>query len=88
MAKMPQMSITPIGPGRPPARTARMVVVAATSYAALFAVLLVQALRGIPITAPDTSTAVQFAAWAMATMLGAVLAWIDMNRAVRRVTAV
>ena len=67
---------------------ARLVVVAATSYAALFAVLLVQALRGIPIAAPDTSTAVQLAVWALATMLGAVLARVDMNRAVRRVTAV
>jgi hypothetical protein len=53
----------------------RLVVVAGASYAGLFAILLIQALRGVPLIAPDTSTMIQFATWAIATAAAASLAW-------------
>jgi hypothetical protein len=52
----------------------RLVIVAAASYAALFVILLVQALRGIPVTGPDTTTMMQFGVWGVATALAVVLA--------------
>jgi hypothetical protein len=61
----------------------RLVIVAAASYAALFGILLVQALRGIPIAAPDTSTMVQLGAWALATVLAGLLTRFDVSRAGR-----
>ena len=66
----------------------RLVIVAAASYASLFVILLVQALRGVPIVAPDTSTIVQLTVWAGATALAAVLARFDMSRAARGAAAV
>ena len=51
----------------------RLVIVAATSYATLFAILLVQALRGVPVVAPDTTTMVQLAVWVVAMALALVL---------------
>ena len=66
----------------------RLVIVAAASYASLFVILLVQALRGVPIVAPDTSTIVQLTMWAGATALAAVLARFDMSRAARGAAAV
>jgi hypothetical protein len=66
---------------------ARLVIVAATSYAALFVILLVQALRGVPLAAPDTSTTVQLAVWAGSTVLAALLVRFDMTRAVRSAAA-
>ena len=52
-------------------RRARAVVVAAGSYAALFAILLWQALRGQSVFAPDVTTAIVMAGWILVT-LGAV----------------
>ena len=52
----------------------RLMVVAGPSYAALFAILLAQALRGVPVTSPDGTTIVQLGAWAAGTLLAAVLA--------------
>ena len=66
----------------------RLVIVAAASYASLFVILLVQALRGVPIVAPDTRTIVQLTVWAGATALAAVLARFDMSRAARGAAAV
>ena len=56
-------------------RRARAVLVAAGSYAALFAILLWQALRGQSVFAPDFTTAMVMAAWILVTLgaAGAVL---------------
>ena len=56
-----------IGTHRSAASRVRLVLTAAGSYAALFAVLLWQALRGQSIVQPDLTTAVVLAAWALAT---------------------
>jgi hypothetical protein len=47
---------------------ARLVIVAAASHATLFALLLWQALRGIPVAHPDAETADALAVWAVATL--------------------
>ena len=62
----------------------RLVMVASVSYAALFAILLVQALRGVPVVAPDTFTMAQLVTWALATAVCLVLARHDMARLARR----
>jgi hypothetical protein len=56
-----------IGTHRSAASRVRLVLTAAGSYAALFAVLLWQALRGQSIVQPDLTMAVALAAWALAT---------------------
>ena len=50
-----------------PRRRERVAVVAAVSYAILFAILLWQALRGQSIVQPDVTTIVTLAGWALAT---------------------
>jgi hypothetical protein len=50
---------------------ARLTVTAAGSYFALFAILLVQALRGQPVLHPDALTVGTLGAWAMATVFSA-----------------
>ena len=52
----------------------RLIVVAAISHAALFALLLAQALRGQSIAMPDAVTGALFAAWALGTAAAAVAA--------------
>ena len=52
---------------------ARVVVVAAASYATLYIVLVVAALRGVPLVAPDAMTAAQLIAWATVSVLAIVL---------------
>jgi hypothetical protein len=56
----------------PAAERARLVVVAAASYAALTALLLWQALRGQSLVAPDAMMLTAFAAWVLATAAAAV----------------
>lgn len=51
--------------------SARAAVAAGVSYAALFALLLWQALRGQSIVAPDAAAGVAFGAWAAASAVGA-----------------
>jgi hypothetical protein len=51
----------------------RLVVGAAISYAALFGILLTQALRGQPLVAPDALTSAALAVWAAVTVGGALL---------------
>jgi hypothetical protein len=51
----------------------RLLLGAAASYAALYVILLVQALRGVPLVAPDSQTLAQLAAWAIATALSAAM---------------
>jgi hypothetical protein len=53
-----------------PARV-RLTMVAAASFASLFAILLWQALRGQPIVAPDATTIVALGAWAVLTATAA-----------------
>ena len=63
------------GAGIPtPRRRVRVVLTAAGSYAALFVILLWQALRGQSIVQPDTATIVTLAAWALATAAAAYAA--------------
>jgi hypothetical protein len=53
---------------------ARLMLVAGPSYGALYLILLIQALRGVPLTAPDAATIAQLGVWAAATTLASVLA--------------
>jgi hypothetical protein len=67
---------------------ARLMLVAAPAYAALYLILLIQALRGVPLVAPDAATMMQLGAWAIATALGAAVALIGSPRPVRRTAVV
>jgi hypothetical protein len=61
---------------------ARLIVVAAASYAVLFALLLWQALRGLPVIAPDGPTTTALVLWLIATVTGA---WaVTTTRSLRR----
>ena len=53
------------------ARRERLMLIAGPSYAALWVILLIQALRGVPAIAPDSATIAQLGAWAVATALAA-----------------
>ena len=53
------------------AQRERLMLIAGPSYAALWVILLIQALRGVPAIAPDNATIVQLGAWAIATALAA-----------------
>ena len=54
----------------------RLTLVAAASYAALYAILLIQALRGVPLVTPDATTVTQFGAWIGLTALAfGVASW-------------
>lgn len=57
--------------GWPVRRRVAGMAVATSSYAALFALLLVQALRGEPLVAPSPGTAAMLGVWAGATILAA-----------------
>jgi hypothetical protein len=61
-----------------PLRRQRAVMVAAASYAALFGILLGQALSGQSVLAPEGPTLVALAAWLAATLAGA--AWVRLSR--------
>ena len=62
---------------RPDAVRVKTLLAAAASYAALFLLLLGQALRGQSFVAPDGAAAASFAAWAAITLL--VLGWIGLR---------
>jgi hypothetical protein len=62
---------------RPEAVRVRAVLAAAASYASLFLLLLLQALRGQSLVAPDATALVSIAAWALATVL--VFGWIALG---------
>jgi hypothetical protein len=64
----------------------RITLIAAVSYATLYAILLTQALRGVPLAAPDTSTVAQLAAWAIGTLTAAVVVMLG-ARAARHTVA-
>ena len=65
---------------RPDVRV-RLTLVAAASYAALYVILVLQALRGVPLVAPDATTLVQLGVWLLATATAAGLALLDRDAA-------
>ena len=56
------------------AQRARLMLVAGPSYAVFCLILLIQALRGVPLVAPDDATLAQLGAWAVGTAIAAGLA--------------
>ena len=60
--------------GTSPRVRVRLIAVAAASYASLFAILMSQALRGVPLLAPDAGTAALLGAWLVATAAAAAAA--------------
>jgi hypothetical protein len=67
----------------PEARRVRLTLVAAGSYVALFAVLLVQAMRGEPLMAPSAPILISFSIWALVSALAAWFATAARAAAVR-----
>lgn len=67
---------------------ARMMLIAGPSYAAFCAILLLQALRGVPLVAPDAATLAQLAAWAVATTIGASVALRSHGGAARQIVTI
>ncbi|GIH06475.1 hypothetical protein Rhe02_45420 [Rhizocola hellebori] len=63
------------------ARRTRLVMVFAFAYAGLLTLVTWQALRGQPVTAPDSATVFAFAALAGATVLAGVISWVRPVRA-------
>jgi energy-converting hydrogenase Eha subunit F len=66
----------------------RLLLVAGPSYGALYAILLVQALRGIPLAAPDATTVTHLGMWAVATAVAAVIAMRSDVRLVRHTVGI
>ena len=66
---------------------ARIVWVAATSYAALFGILMWQALRGQSIVAPDAATVSVLAVWVALTVAAALLATFTRGSQSQRLVA-
>lgn len=69
-----------------PASRTRLILVAGPSYAAFYVILLVQALRGVPAVAPDATTLVELATWAVVTAVAATFL-VRGNAAPARTTA-
>jgi hypothetical protein len=69
-------------------RSARLIIVAGLSYFELYLLLLMQAFRGVPLVAPDTTTMTQVGVWAAATMIGAAVAWIGSARPAHHTAAI
>ena len=67
---------------------ARLMIVGGVSYAALYVILLVEALRGVPFIAPDAATITQLGTWAIATLAAAGLAWLAGTNAAGRAVAI
>ena len=67
-----------------PAQRERLMLIAGPSYAALCLILLIQALRGVPLIAPDAATLTQLGAWAAGTSAAAGLAMHGAGAAARR----
>ena len=67
---------------------AGLMIVGGVSYAALYVILVVQALRGVPLAAPDAATVTQLGAWAVATAAAASLAWLAGARGASRTVAI
>jgi hypothetical protein len=67
---------------------ARLAIVAGTSYATLYTILLIQALRGVPLVAPDDATLAQLAAWAALTVAAAGAGLLGRSPAARAASAI
>ena len=67
---------------------ARLMIVGGVSYAALYVILLVEALRGVPFIAPDAATITQLGTWAIATLAAAGLACLAGANAAGRAVAI
>jgi hypothetical protein len=78
--------LTRAGIGR--AQRDRLMLIAGPSYAALYLILLIQALRGVPVIAPDSATVAQLAAWAAATGIAAGLVMRGNGAAARQTATV
>jgi hypothetical protein len=65
---------------RPDVRV-RLTLVAGASYASLYVILVLQALRGVPLVAPDATTLVQLGVWLLATATAAGLALLERGAA-------
>jgi hypothetical protein len=63
---------------------ARLVLTGVASYASLYVILLIEALRGVSIAAPDAISSMQFAVWATATAIAAVITLLRAPGAERR----
>jgi len=67
----------------------RVVFIAAFSYAALYVILLIQALRGVSLAAPDAATVTQLAAWALVTAIACGVAIVrDATTQIRHTAAI
>jgi hypothetical protein len=77
MQALPLLALLLIRAGIRPGTRKRLILIAGASYNALFGILLVQALRGVPLAAPDTATLVQVTVWVMATLAAVGLATRD-----------
>jgi hypothetical protein len=66
----------------PHART-QLVVIAGASYAALYVILVIEALRGIPLMVPDATTILQLGIWAITTATAAGIAVLGSAHAAR-----
>jgi hypothetical protein len=78
--------LTRAGIGR--AQRARVMVVAGPSYAALCLILLIQAVRGVPLVAPDAATLAQLGGWALATAIAAGVAMWSNSATARQVVTI
>ena len=67
---------------------ARLMIIGGVSYAVLYVVLLIEALRGVPFIAPDAATITQLGAWAVGTMTAAGLAWLAGTNTAGRAVAI
>jgi hypothetical protein len=70
------------------ARRERLMRIAGPSYAALWVIVLIQALRGVPAIAPDSATVAQLGAWAIATALAAGLVMRGNGAAARQTVTI
>lgn len=67
---------------------ARLVLVAAASYAALYGLILMQALGGVPLAAPSGAAFTQLVGWAMATAVAAGIVWLRDPHTSRQITTI
>jgi asparagine N-glycosylation enzyme membrane subunit Stt3 len=67
---------------------ARLMFVAASSYASLFGILLWQALRGQSVVQPDGTTIIALAAWAIMTTVAALKAAAGDTRTASQAVAI
>ena len=66
----------------------RLTLIAAASYAALYVILLAQALRGVSLIARDAATIAELGAWAVATIAAALAVAVYRTEPVRDTAAI